>query len=75
MLASNYIEVGLQDELANTENKIAVERGRYNYAVRTFNARIKTFPAKIVANQLGYADRPYFEAEAGAEEAPEVSFD
>ena len=64
----------LQDELANTENKIAVERGRYNDAVKAFNARIKTFPAKIVANSLGYADRAYFNAQAGAEQAPQVAF-
>ena len=64
----------LQDELANTENKISVERGRYNDAVRTFNARIKTFPTKIVAGNLGYTDRNYFQAKEGAENAPEVSF-
>ena len=65
----------LQDELANTENKVAVERGRYNDAVRDFNARIKTFPSNIVAkNHLGYSDRTYFQANAGAKNAPEVKF-
>ena len=64
----------LQDELANTENKIAVERGRYNDAVKIFNARIKTFPTKIVANNLGYNDRTYFKSKEGAENAPEVKF-
>ncbi len=64
----------LQDELANTENKIAVERQRYNDAIRDFNARIKTFPSSIVAKRLGYTDRTYFEAKAGAENAPEVKF-
>src|SRR3989338_3163518 len=39
-----------------------------------FNARIKTFPANMVAGSLGYADRPYFNAQAGAEQAPQVSF-
>src|SRR3989338_8981363 len=51
----NYL--ALQDELANTENKVAVERGRYNDAIRDFNARIKAFPAYIVAGNLGYTDR------------------
>lgn len=68
----NYL--ALQDELANTENKVAVERGRYNEAVRNFNARIKTFPSNIVARNLGYADRTYFQAKTGAENAPEVKF-
>lgn len=74
-LKSNQNFLALQDELANTENKIAVERGRYNDAVKAFNARIKTFPASIVANRIGYADRPYFNAKPGAEEPPKVSFE
>lgn len=68
----NYL--ALQDELANTENKVAVERGRYNEAVRNFNARIKTFPSSIVARNLGYVDRSYFNAKPGSENAPEVRF-
>ena len=74
-LKTNANFLSLQDELANTENKVAVERGRYNDAVRDFNARIKTFPAKIVAGNLGYADREYFQSAEGAEEAPEISFE
>ena len=68
----NYL--ALQDELANTENKVAVERGRYNDAVRDFNARIKTFPSNIVARNLGYTDKTYFQSKTGAENAPEVKF-
>jgi len=68
----NYL--ALQDELTNTENKVAVERGRYNDAIRDFNARIKTFPSNIVARNLGYTDRTYFKAKEGAENAPEVKF-
>lgn len=78
-VAENYPDLkatqnflALQDELANTENKVAVERGRYNDAVRDFNARIKTFPTNIIARTLGYIDRTYFEAKPGAENAPEV---
>ncbi|MBI2541480.1 LemA family protein [Candidatus Woesearchaeota archaeon] len=81
LVAENYPQLtatknyqALQDELANTENKVAVERGRFNDAVRTFNARIKTFPSSIVAKNLGYADRNYFNAKPGAENAPEVKF-
>ena len=74
-LKANQNYLALQDELANTENKIAVERGRFNDAVRNFNARIKTFPSSIVARRLGYVDGPYFEAKPGAENAPNVSFE
>ena len=81
LVAENYPQLkatqnfqSLQDELANTENKIAVERGRFNDAVRNFNARIKTFPSNIVAGQLGYIDKGYFNAAEGAENAPEVKF-
>ena len=81
VIAENYPQLtatknfqSLQDELANTENKIAVERSRYNDAVKTFNARIKTFPSSIVAGKLGYADKTYFNSEAGAEKAPKVEF-
>ena len=81
LVAENYPQLtatknfqALQDELANTENKVAVERGRYNDAVRNFNARIKTFPSSIVARNLGYADKNYFNAKPGAENVPEVKF-
>jgi len=81
LIAENYPQLtatknyqALQDELANTENKVAVERQRYNDAVRDFNARIKTFPSSIVAKKLGYTDRNYFNSKPGAENAPEVKF-
>ena len=81
LIAENYPQLtatknyqALQDELANTENKVAVERGRYNDAVRNFNARIKTFPSFLVARNLGYTDRTYFNAKPGAENAPSVNF-
>ena len=81
VVAENYPQLtatqnfqDLQAELANTENKVAVERGRYNDVVKTFNARIKTFPSNIVAGRLGYTDRNYFNAKPGAENAPDVSF-
>ena len=81
VIAENYPQLtatqnyrDLQNELANTENKVAVERGRYNDAVRDFNARIKTFPSNIVARKFGYTDRTYFNAKSGSENAPEVKF-
>lgn len=73
-LKANSNFIALQDELANTENKIAVERGRYNSAVRDFNARIKMFPSNIIAGSLGYSDREYFKSSSGADTAPVVNF-
>lgn len=64
----------LQDELAGTENRLAVSRKDYNDAVQVYNARIKTFPNVIWANMMGFGPREYFKAEAGAKEVPEVKF-
>ncbi|MFH1054295.1 MAG: LemA family protein [Candidatus Woesearchaeota archaeon] len=69
----NYL--ALQDELANTENKISVERKRYNDAVTAFNKKTRTFPSNIFASMFGFEKRIYFEAEEGAETVPEVSFE
>jgi LemA protein len=62
----------LMDELAGTENRIAVERRRYNDLVRDYNVTIKKFPANLIAGMFGFSDRAYFEAVEGAEVAPEV---
>ncbi|WP_432408982.1 LemA family protein [Wukongibacter sp. M2B1] len=62
----------LMDELAGTENRISVERDRYNMAVKEYNSSIKRFPRNLLAGMLGFADKPYFEATEGAETAPEV---
>jgi LemA protein len=62
----------LMDELAGTENRIAVERMRYNDAVRSYNTAIKTFPTVVIANAFGFTDKPYFESAEGSETAPEV---
>jgi LemA protein len=64
----------LQDELAGTENRLAVARKDYNDSVQSFNARIKTFPNVIWANMLGFDTREYFKAQAGAQEPPKVDF-
>jgi LemA protein len=73
-LKANTNFLALQDELANTENKIAVERGRYNIVVRDFNARIKMFPSNIIANNLGYTSRNYFNSAIGSDATPIVDF-
>jgi LemA protein len=74
-LKANQNFIALQDELANTENKIAVERGRYNDAVKEFNTKIKIFPESMVAKRLGYTDRKYFESKPGSDEAPKINFE
>ncbi len=65
----------LMDELAGTENRISVERDRYNIAVKQYNSSIKTFPRNMIAASFGFEPKIYFEAVEGAETAPEVNFD
>lgn len=62
----------LMAQLEGTENRISVERKRYNDIVQSFNIMIKRFPTNLIANQLGYAEKNYFEAEDGTEKAPKV---
>ena len=64
----------LQDELAGTENRIATERMRYNDAVRTYNVRVRQFPANLVASSFNFGQAPLFEAPTSAKEAPKVQF-
>jgi len=65
----------LINELERTENRINVERNRYNEAVQPYNIAIKKFPAKLFAGILGFDEKAYYEAEEGSEVAPEVEFD
>jgi LemA protein len=65
----------LQAQLEGTENRIAVERGRFNEAVQAYNTAIKRFPATLFAGMFGHTPRPYFTAVAGADRPPEVKFD
>lgn len=67
--------IALQDELAGTENRIAVARQYYNEAARDYNVKVQKFPASIIAGISGYYPVPYFEADEGASEVPKVSFD
>ncbi|WP_072530034.1 LemA family protein [Bacteroides ilei] len=64
----------LQAQLEGTENRISVERRNFNEAARTYNTAIRRFPKNIFAGMFGFEKRPYFEAEEGAEKAPEVKF-
>jgi LemA protein len=64
----------LQVQLEGTENRISVERGRFNEAVQGFNTTIRVFPANIIAGFFGFQQKVYFQADAGAEKVPEVKF-
>jgi len=64
----------LQAQLEGTENRIAVERGRFNESVRAYNTATKEFPTLIIAKVFGFDERPYFESTSGAEEPPKVEF-
>jgi len=66
--------IRLQDELAGTENRLATERMRYNQAVQQWNAKVKSFPTVIVASMFGKEPRPFFEAQSGANQVPQVQF-
>ena len=73
-LKANQNFIRLQDELAGTENRIAVERRRYNEAVRAFNTRIRQFPTNMVAGLFGFEKAEFYEAPEEAMTAPEVTF-
>ena len=64
----------LQEELAQTENRIAVSRQVYNDTVLTYNTAIQTVPGVVVAGPFGFSRREFFEVEEGAREAPRVAF-
>ena len=68
----NFLD--LQSQLEGTENRIAVERGRFNDAAREFNTARRRFPTVFLANLFGFEEKPYFKATSGAEEPPKVEF-
>lgn len=74
-LKANEQFTQLQDELAGTENRIAVVRKEYNEVVKDYNKSIKTFPKNIIAGMFGFEEKEYFQAKDSANEAPDVSFD
>ncbi len=69
----NFLE--LQSQFEGTENRINVERNRYNETINVYNRHIRVFPNSLVAGMLGFDRKTPFEAEEGADEAPEVEFD
>lgn len=74
-LKSNTNFIQLQDELAGTENRIAVSRQDYNDAVKNYNKEIKKFPKNILAGMFGFEAKEYFEAKESSNNVPDVSFD
>lgn len=81
LIMENYPELrsaetvsGLMAELAGTENRVAVERRRYNEEVEFYNKSIKVFPRNILANAFGFDEENYFESAAGADVVPNVEF-
>ena len=70
--SQNFLE--LQSQLEGTENRITVARNAFNEAAKQFNVRIRRFPSNIIAGMCGFEKKAYFEAEAGANKAPEVQF-
>ena len=81
VVVENYPEIRsgenfqqLSDELAGTENRIAVSRQDYNATVSEFNRKVKSFPGNVVAGVFGFGEKEYFEADPDASEAPDVDF-
>lgn len=81
VVVENYPEIRssenfqqLSDELAGTENRIAVARQDYNASVTEFNREVRSFPGNMIAGIFGFDEKEYFEADAGAEDAPDVDF-
>ena len=81
VVAENYPQLrstenfrGLQDQLEGTENRIAVARRDFNEAAQAYNAAIRAVPASLLASMAGFKERPYFEAAAPVQNAPQVKF-
>ena len=74
-LRANQNFLSLQAQLEGTENRISVERGNFNTAVQNYNIAVRSFPTNFVAGVFGFAQRPFFTAQPGAEKPPPVHFD
>ena len=68
----NFLE--LQNQLEGTENRIAVERNKFNEVAREYNTKRRTFPTNILAGIFNFGEKPYFQAQEGADKAPKVDF-
>ena len=73
-LKANANYVALQTELAGTENRISVERRRFNETVQDYNVSVRRFPMNFFAGMFGFEPKPYFEAREGSAEPPKVQF-
>lgn len=73
-LKANQGFLELQSQLEGTENRIAVERKRYNEAAQEFNVSVRKFPGAMIASFFGFKEKAYFQSDAGANKAPEVKF-
>jgi len=73
-LKANQNFIRLQDELAGTENRIAVERRRYNETVKTLNIKVRSFPTNIIAGIFGFEKSAFFEVPEAAKAVPKVTF-
>src|SRR3989454_2348902 len=73
-LKANQSFLSLQAQLEGTENRISVERGNFNKTVQDYNIAVRSFPTNFVAGMLGFAPRPFFTAQPGAEKPPPVQF-
>lgn len=73
-LKANQNFLALQTQLEGTENRITVERRRFNDVARDFNTKVRIFPNNVIAGMYGFKKKAYFEADKGASEAPKVSF-
>ncbi|OGQ07366.1 MAG: LemA family protein [Deltaproteobacteria bacterium RIFCSPLOWO2_12_FULL_40_28] len=73
-LKANQNFLALQSQLEGTENRVTVERMRFNEASQTFNTLRRTFPNVFIANLFGFVQKAYFQADAGSEKTPQVKF-
>lgn len=73
-LKANQNFLDLQKQLEGTENRISVERKTFNEAVQTYNSHIRKFPTNLLTGVFGFSPKGYFQAQSGAEKAPEVKF-
>ena len=72
--STNQNFLSLQDQLEGTENRIAVERKRFNESAKGYNVFIKQVPRRILANMFGFNEKQYFKSSEGADTAPQVEF-
>lgn len=73
-LKANQNFLGLQAQLEGSENRIAAERGKFNEVVQSYNTYVRSFPTNLIAGMFGFAPRPFFNAQPGADKAPTVNF-